>query len=103
MSNSEQTIASLFLKAHPNIRASIINSQEFLDWKQKLPKITIDGITNYLLGGPVSTETSLGGEDNLNHIINPGADHPIEEDELILLWAKLNGLVTKAEIDDINN
>ncbi len=97
---TKKTRASIYLEQHPNIRNEVMESKEFVSWKSQFPAIPIDGIINYLIGGPVDLSAkSLTDVNQEAKIMNPGADQLLEEDDLILLWAQNNKLVTKEDID----
>jgi hypothetical protein len=98
--NNRKSRASIFLDQHPNIRRKVVESEDFLSWKTQFQTIEIDGITNYLIGGPIYGDTSTSPDEKQAYkMMNPGGDQLYEEDDLILLWAQENNIVSKEDID----
>jgi len=99
-SNNEKSFACQFLDKYPNLRDSATESTEFALWKSKFPTIDLDGVKLYLLGGASANKKKSMAEAPSNEAINPGADQPKDEDELILLWARQKGLVSKKQANE---
>jgi hypothetical protein len=95
MAGSSRTFASEFLDNHNHVRAAVTASDQYAKWIKQFPSVYIDGIKFYLTGGGTASDT---GSESLAPV-NPGADQPQEEDEMILSWARSNGLVSDEDLE----
>ncbi|MGH8907664.1 MAG: hypothetical protein ACRD0K_14355 [Egibacteraceae bacterium] len=77
MANGNQSFAARFLKNRPDIRNQVVNSQAFQGWRSGLGTVEVDGVKYYVIGG----------------------DMLLDEDEIILQWARRSGIVSQADID----
>lgn len=98
MAGNEKTFASHFLDKHAHVRKAVAASGQYINWKKQFPSVYIDGIKFYLTGGPATGKSSES-----TRFSNPGADQPKEEDELILSWARSNGLVSDDDLDQFSS
>jgi hypothetical protein len=71
------TFAARFLRQAPGMRDRILASREFADWLKPSKSVVIDGSKFYIVGG----------------------DMLKDEDEMILSWARKQGLVNQEAID----
>jgi hypothetical protein len=70
--------ATQYLRAHPDLRDRVHNSKDFKAWRKRFKQIDVDSIRYFVLKG----EPMVSGGDRL-----------LDEDELMLEWAQMNGLV----------
>lgn len=68
---NEKTLESSILDRNPDIRAKVLGSKGFQDWKDNLPCLVVDAVKYYIRGG----------------------DMLRDEDQVIFEWAHRTGLV----------
>ena len=75
MANPE-TFARTVLARHPEVQETVLGSDEFRAWKERLPSVVVDDRKYYIRGG----------------------DQLQDEDQLVLDWAHRTGLLTDAAV-----
>ena len=77
MSTDNESTANRFMRAHPELRSKIISSPEFQHWRNGFKQIDVDASKYYVAKGIPMVS---------------GGDRLMDEDELMLEWARLSGL-----------
>jgi hypothetical protein len=77
MSSENESEAIRIFKINPQLRDQIMRAKEFEEWRKDFKSIEIDGETYFIARGIPMVS---------------GGDRLMDEDELMLEWARLTGL-----------
>jgi hypothetical protein len=67
----EKTFEALLLEDHPEVRNTVLASEEFIAWRNRLPSVVVDGVKYYIRGG----------------------DMLKDEDQIVVEWARKTRLL----------
>jgi hypothetical protein len=75
--NANESNSARFLRYRPELRQHIQNLPQFQKWLESFKKLVLDDKELYIVGGDMFKD----------------------QDEMILDWARMNGLVQQEEVD----